>query len=579
MPLGYLDDHMSIFEDFRHNVLMMLSVFDPIFDINSTLSIPDKREFGNITTNIAFRLKDTLKKSPIAIANEFATAAKPNGLVSKIEAKNGYINFFINNEAYINAILEGATHEDYGSSDVGANKVVVFDYSSPNIAKPFGVAHLRSTIIGDSLSKCYNFLGYKCVRINYLGDWGTQFGKLMEGYKRWGDINKIKNNPLEESMKLYVKFNEEAEKDPELDNYAREWFKKLELHDKEAVELWSLFKTASINYFNKIYKLLKVEFDSIDGESMYGRGNSSEAVLKTLEKLSITKIESDNSIIIDLEGYGLGKTIIQKNDGSTIYMLRDILAAIDRQKRYMFDRSVYVVGSDQNLHFKQLFKTLELMGNKWATNCTHVEFGLINISGKKMSTRKGRIVLLEDVLKQSIDRVEGIINKREEHTKASDMARIANSVGIGAIKFAILSHERRSTIDFDWDRILDFNGDTGPYIQYAYARACKLLEKNNVIYKKIDVSILAEHEIDLIYEIGEFNNIIKKSANEFQISVLAKYLIVLSRLFSKFYELSPINDVSTNAKLKELRLLIVYSFSVVLKNGLMLLGMDAINSM
>ncbi|MCL5423844.1 MAG: arginine--tRNA ligase, partial [Candidatus Marsarchaeota archaeon] len=483
---------MSIFEKFKQDVLMMLSAFDPIFDINSTLSIPDKREFGNITTNIAFRLKDTLKKSPTVIANDFANTIKPNGLVSKIEAKNGYINFFINNEKYINSILEEASQNDYGSSNVGADKVVVFDYSSPNIAKPFGVAHLRSTIIGDSLSKCYNFLGYYSVRINYLGDWGTQFGKLMEGYKRWGNIDEIKNNPLEESMKLYVKFNEEAEKDPTLDSYAREWFKKLESHDKEAIELWSLFKNASISYFNKIYKLLNVEFDSIDGESMYGRGNASETVLKILEKLSITKIESDNSVIIDLDKYGLGKyglgkTIIQKNDGSTIYILRDILAAIDRQNRYMFDISVYVVGSDQNLHFKQLFKTLELMGNKWATNCKHVEFGLINISGKKMSTRKGRIVLLEDVLKQSIDRVEKIIEKRDDHTKAIDIKSIANSVGIGAIKFAVLSHERRSAIDFNWDRILDFNGDTGPYIQYAYARACKLLEKNNIKYKKVDI--------------------------------------------------------------------------------------------
>ncbi len=570
---------MDIFENFRHDVLVMLSVFEPIFDINSTLSIPDKREFGNITTNIAFKLKDTLKKNPIAIAEDFARNAKPDKLISKIEAKNGYINFFINNEAYINAILENASHDDYGSSDIGSNKTIVFDYSSPNIAKPFGVAHLRSTVIGDSLSKCYNFLGYKCIRINYLGDWGTQFGKLMEGYKRWGNIEEIKNNPLEGSMKLYVKFNEEAEKDPALEEYAREWFKKLESHDKEAVELWTLFKTASINYFNKIYKLLNVEFDSIDGESMYGRGNNSEMIIKTLEKLSITKIESDNSVIIDLDKYGLGKTIIQKSDGSTIYILRDILAAIDRKKRYAFDISVYVVGSDQNLHFKQLFKTLELMGNKWANNCKHVEFGLINISGKKMSTRKGRIILLEDVLKQSIDRVESIINKREDHTKASDITRIASSVGIGAIKFAILSHERRSAIDFEWDRILDFNGDTGPYIQYAYARACRLLENNNIKYKKVDISILNEYEIDLLYEIGNFNNIIKKSAYEFQISVLAKYLIVLSRLFSKFYELSPINDKSTNAELRQLRLLIVYSFSIVLKNGLMLLGMDAVQNM
>lgn len=566
---------MHVFDEFKKEVIQMLS--DSYGgDVASTLIYPQQRAFGEISSNFAFKLKSNLSQNPITIADNFANNHKNGKYVSKVEAKSGYVNFFIDQKLFLDDVSKESSLANYGSSKEGSNKKIIIDYSSPNIAKPFGVSHLRSTAIGDSLSMCYSFLGYSCERINYLGDWGTQFGKLMEAYLLWGDVNRLKADPLEESLALYIKFNKQAESDPTLEDKARLWFKKLEDQDPKALEMWNIFRNYSIDYFKRIYSLMGVTFDSIEGESAYAKGEHTNKVLSNLAALNLSSSDQDGSIIINLDAYNLGTTILQKKDGSTLYILRDIAAAIDRNERYAFKKSIYVVGADQNLHFKQLFKILELMGYQWAKDCVHVEFGLITIDKKKMSTRKGKIVLLEDILKSSIDQVDIIIKNRDKKP-TSDVKKISSIVGIGAVKFAIISHERKHTVEFNMERILDFNGDTGPYLQYAFARASKLLGGATHNDKKL--SILSEIEKDLLYKIFQFPEIIKKAAYQYQINAISSYLIELTHLFSAFYESCPVNSDAIAPSERLSRLLIVECFSNTLKNGLMLLGINVMEEM
>jgi arginyl-tRNA synthetase len=476
----------------------------------------------------------------------------------------------------------------YGSSSMGKGKTVIVEFSSPNIAKPFGIAHIRTTVIGHVLRNIYKFLGYETIAINHLGDYGTQFGKLIVAYKTWGNKELVEKDPIPELLKLYVKFHDEAEKDPVLEDKAREWFKKLEEGNKEAVELWQWFRDVSLREFNRIYEMMGIEFDSYAGESFYS--DKMPAVIELLGEKKLLE-HSQGAEIVDLEKYDMPPALIRKSDGSTLYITRDITAAIYRKEKYNFYKNIYVVGSQQNLHFQQMFKILELMGYDWAKDCIHVPFGMVSLEDGTMSTRKGRVVFLEDVLKKAVEKTRDIIAEKNPDLK--DKEKIAEEVGIGAVMFQELSHSRIKDYTFSWDNTLSFEGETGPYVQYTHARANSVLEKaavydyadildstniETVLEKEVNYKLLTEDEafsiLKIIYKLPE---VIIKAMERNEPFILTRQIIDLAQAFNRFYHEYPI--LVDDPELKRARLLLVLTTKNVLKTGLALLGIKAPDKM
>ncbi len=512
-----------------------------------------------------FTLAKEYKKVPQEIAKDLEKRLKASKNIEKITANGPYLNFFINKAAYNKDIIESKFQKKKQK-----NKVITIDFSQPNIMKPFSIAHLRSTMIGNAISQILTYEGYKVIKINHLGDWGTQFGKMMYAYETWGNKKDLMKDPMHYMTDLYVKFHKEAESNPSLEDKGREWFAKLEKGDKKARVYWELFSKLSLQYYNKTYKRLNISFDSWAGEAFY------EPLLKDtialLQKKGIVK-KSEGALVVDLESYGITPCIIQKSDGSTIYATRDIAAAIYRAKTYHFDKNLYVVDVRQSLHFQQVFKTLELANFLWAKDCIHLPFGTMKFEDGVMSTRKGIIIFLEDVIDKAVDSVEKIIEEKNPSLKNKN--KVAEQIGLGAIIFWDLSHDRIRDITFSWEKVLDFNGETGPYVQYTHARAAAILRKAKGTKEKPCYEKLATtQEKELLKQLSLYEEIIEKAADQYKPSILAKYLITLCQVFNDFYEHCPC-VTEEDKTLASARLQLVKKTKETLAHGLSLLGIQA----
>lgn len=531
------------------------------------LETPPNSELGDFALP-CFEYSKKLKKSPQDIAQEITKKIKLY-FIEKTEIKGAYLNFFIKKHLVAEKLFDQIYKEqnNYGAKNLGKNKTIAIDYSHPNVAKPFNIGHLRSTIIGNSIYKMYTFLGYKVQRLNYLGDWGTQFGAMISAYLKWGDKKKLEKEGINYLVSLYIKFHKEEENNPELHEEAKEWFKKLEQGDKKALELWKSFKDISIKEFKKIYDILEVEFDSFDGES-----SVKDLVEETVELIKKKKIseESEGALIVKLQG--MPPCMLFKTDETTTYASRDLAAIRARNKLYSPAKIIYVVGAEQKLHFQQVFAVAKK--TSWDTaELIHVDFGLyLGQDGKKLSTRKGKIILMEDVLQETIELALKTI--KEKNPELKNKEETARMVGVGAIMFGDLANDRVKDVIFDMEKILDFNGDTGPYLQYTHARAYSILRKAPKIELKTDLKILKEKvEHDILIQLARFGNTIIDSAQNHKPHILARYLIELARLFNEFYQKHPV--ISEDKELMKARLLIVHSARQVIFNGLNLLGIKA----
>ena len=545
-------------------------------EIISILEMPPFEEMGDIALPCFFLAKK-YKKAPNAIAAELAGEIIPDDIIFGVEAKGPYLNFSLNRTAVISISLSEILRkkEDYGKSLDGQGKSIVIDYSSPNIAKPFGIGHLRSTVIGAALKRIYQYQGYNVVGINHLGDWGTQFGKVILAYKLWGDEKKLNENPIEYLYELYVKIHQEEENDPKLAEKSREEFKKLENSDSENYKLWERFSDLSKQEFDKIYKMLDVEFESVAGESFYN--DKIAEVQRKLEKAGLLK-ESKEAIIIDLEKYDMPPMLVKKSDDTTLYATRDLAAAIYRKENYNFHQMLYVVGVAQSLHFRQLFKVLELLGYDWAKDCHHISFGWVKLGDEMMSTRKGNIVFLEDVLSKAIELARKII--KEGSPDLPDPDRTAFDVGVGAVIFTDLAYRRDTDISFDWDRMLDFSGNSGPYLQYTHARICSVLRKyGKPAPKEFSAECLKLPEEYLIAKkLSLFSDIIDKAGNEYEPYHISSFLLELCGLFNTYYQKYKAPEdriISTNQEKTESRIVMTDAIRNVLASGLFILGIKA----
>lgn len=535
---------------------------------------PKNSEMGDYAFP-CFKLAKELKKAPAIIAEELKNNMDiDKNLIEKVEIVGGYINFYINKESLAREVIKefDLKKEKYGSSNEGENKNVVIDYSSPNIAKPFHIGHLRSTVIGQSLYNIYKFLGYNSIGINHLGDWGTQFGKLIEGYKRWGKEYNIDKNPIDELTKLYVRINEECKKDESVLEECRNNFKKLEDGDKTCVELWKKFRELSLNEFQRIYDILGTKFESVCGESFYT--DKMPEIVEMLEK-SGKLIESQGAKVVDLEEKNMPPCIIIKSNKSTTYETRDLAAILYRARTYDFCKAIYVTSYEQILHFEQIFEVAKLldMDEKYKENLVHVPFGMVRLKEGKMSTREGNIIKLEDLLNEAVSRVEKIIE--EKNPELENKKEIAKKVGIGAVIFNDLSNSRIKDEIFDWDTMLNFNGETGPYIQYIYVRTKSVLNKAGYIPKIEDVKIdnlLDKSSMEVLKLIYSFNEIVKLSISKNEPYIIARFLIDLAKAYSVFYTENQI--MIENTEIKDARIYLTYMVNVVLETGANLLGIQ-----
>jgi arginyl-tRNA synthetase len=532
------------------------------------LEIPKDSKMGDFSLP-CFSLSKEFKKNPQEIAKELSSKLKEIKEFEKVEAVSGYLNIFLKNNFVANETITKILKEKekYGSSKKGKNKKILLDFSSPNIAKPFGIGHLRSTIIGNSLSKIAEFNGYKPVKINYPGDWGTQFGKLIVSYKKFGNEAKLKENPIKYLLELYVKVNSE-----EYEEEARAEFKKLEEGNQESLKLWKKFKELSFKEFNRIYTQLGIEFDELSGESFYN--SKLNSISSVLESKNLLK-ESDGAKIVDLSKYNLGIVLINKQDGASLYATRDLAAVIDRYQRYKFNKMIYEVGSEQNLHFKQIFKILELLGFDWAKNCVHVSHGLyLDSDGKRFATRKGKTVFMQEILDETIELAKQELLKREKLSE-KELNDRASKIAISAILYGDLKNYRTNNIVFDVERFLSFEGNTGPYLLYTYARAKTLLLKSKQKRSKLDYSSLNDIEKKLILELTKFSSIVENSFEGYSPNLIANYAYEISQLFNEYYHQSKIIGSENEAE----KVSIVLAFSIVLKSALSLLGIPVLERM
>lgn len=542
-------------------------------ELATYIEIPPNSDLGDYAFP-CFKLAKALRKAPPVIATEIKNNIEVDEkIVEKIEIVGGYLNIYINKETLAQNVLNEIAEkkEKYGSSNIGQGKNVVIDYSAPNIAKPFHIGHLRSTVIGGALYKIYNFLGYNSVGINYLGDWGLQFGKVMAGYDMWKDEYDFSKSEIQAILKIYVRFCQEEKEKPELTEKAREYFKRLEDGEEKEVETWKWIRKISLENYQKTYNLLNSKFDSYNGESYYN--DKMEPVVEELRNKGLLK-ESEGAQVVDLSEYDMPPCIIITSAGTTIYATRDLASLKDRINKYNFDKAIYVVGNEQRLHFKQVFKVLELMGYpEYAARCEHVPFGLVvDKTGEKIGSRKGNSVFLEDILKEAIQKVEKIID--EKNPKLENKEDVARKVGVGAIIFNDLSNSRIKDEIFDWDMLLNFQGETGPYIQYIYVRTRSLLEKAGYVpnLENINCGKLQEKEaIETLKLLYNFNETVQVAAEKNEPSIIARYLINVAQSFSTFYNEHKI--ITEDKAIQDARLALTYAVGTVLETGVKLLGM------
>ena len=538
-------------------------------EISDLIEIPPNSDMGDYAFPV-FKLAKTFRKAPNLIAEELAKKEFNNENIKKIANVGPYVNFFVDNSKLVESVLTEAVKDDFGSSHIGVGKNVVFDFSSTNIAKPFHIGHLRSTVIGNAIRNIMKYQGFNTTGVNYIGDYGTQFGMMISAYLKWGDEDKINADPIKELLNLYVKYNKIAKEDETYMDEARDWFDKLEKKDPTAVKLWSWFREISLKEFQRVYDLLGVEFDNFNGESFHSQfiGDALEAI----DKKNLLE-ESDGAMIINLDDENLPPVLIKKSNGSSTYLTRDIATAMYRKKTYDFYKNVYVVASQQKLHFEQLRAVLKKMGFDWWNDCEHVSFGMVSMKDGSMKTREGKVIFLEDVLNRAIDKTKSIIEERNPNLENKE--EVAKQVGVGAVIFQDLFNNRIKDYTFDWDQVLNFDGETGPYTQYTFARSCSILDKGEFELKdnsKFDL-LVDDTEIDIVKHLSKFEEVLLNATEKYEPSFLTRYTVELAKLFNKFYANCPINTAED--ELKYQRLYLTYSVNKCLKLSLSLLGIEA----
>ncbi len=554
--------------------LISEQVTDLSFDeVKNMIETPQDSKMGDYAFP-CFRLAKVLRKAPPLIAKGIAEAIAENDIFEKVEQVNAYVNMFISKEEFVEEVVEEVMEkgDEYGRSNVGEGKPVIVEFSSPNIAKPFHIGHIRSTVIGNSINLLWDAMGYKVTRINHLGDYGTQFGKMIVAYRHWGNEEDVRREPIKTLLHYYTKFHEEAENDPSLDDEARDTFAKLEQGGKEETELWQWFRDESLKEFTRVYNMLGIEYDSYAGESFYS--DKMPAVVQELKDKNLL-VESNGAEIVDLEPYGLTPAPILKSDGSTLYITRDLACAKYRKATYDFYKNIYVVASQQNLHFQQLKKILELMGYEWSKDIVHVPFGLVSLEEGTMSTRHGRVVFLEDVLNRAIDETREII--REKGVATDNIEETAKQVGVGAVVFNELSNNRIKDYVFSWKQVLDFNGETGPYVQYTYARCASILRNAGEDAGNLsgfDPSyITGDAAYTLAKEIYALTDVIIEAGEKYEPSILTRHIVDMAQAFNKFYHDEHI--LTDDREERKAKLALVVAAKTAIRNGLRLLGMEA----
>lgn len=547
-------------------------------EIKGYIEIPPNSDMGDYAFP-CFKLARALKKSPQIIAEELKEKINIDENIEKIEVIGGYLNIFVNKLVLIKTVLEEITvkKELYGSNLSGNGKNIIVEYSSPNIAKPFHIGHLRNTVIGSALYKIYKFLGYNTIGINHLGDYGTQFGKMIEAYKRWKDEYNLEENPIDECMNMYVRINNLCKEDESVLEKCRDNFKKIESGEPECVQIWNMFKDLSLKEFQRIYDLLDVKFDSLNGEAFYS--DKMDEVVKKLENKGVLK-DSEGAKIVDLEDKGMGVCMIKKSNGSTIYATRDLAAILYRARTYDFDKCLYVVAYEQNLHFRQIFEVAKYLDlpEKCLNGLEHVAYGMVRLTTGKMSTREGTVIKVDELLQEAIDRVEKVIE--EKNPNMENKKEEATKIGIGAVIFNNLCNTIIKDQVFDWDTVLNFNGETGPYIQYIYVRTKSVLEKIGQIpdISSINFELLQDKEsLKVLSTLYNFENVLMQVVEKNEPSLLARYLITLSQSYSNFYNENRI--IGENEDIKNARAYLTYATNIVLKKGSELLGIKMPNKM
>jgi len=533
------------------------------------MEIPPQPNMGDYAFP-CFQLAKVMRKAPNLIAKELAEKVEKDNIIEKAEAAGGYLNFFVNREEFIKEVINQVIQQGnkYGSSDEGEGKTVLVEFSSPNIAKPFHIGHLVNTITGNAIEKIFKHLGYNTVRLNHIGDYGTQFGKLISAYKRWGNDEVIEKDPINELMKIYVKFHEEAEKDPSLEDEGRQYFKKLEEGDPEAVALWEKFRELSLKEFKKLYDDFNIEFDSYAGESFYT--DKMPEVIDILREKNLLK-ESSGAQIVDLEQFNLPPCIILKSDGATIYATRDLAAAIYRKRTYDFYKCLYVVGNTQALHFKQVFSVLKLAGFDWADNCVHIGTSLVKFADRKLSTRKGDVIFAKEVVDEAVEKTLEIINTKNPNLENKE--DVAKKVGMGAIIYTFLKNNMDKDIVFSWEDMLNFEGESGPYVMYSYVRGKSILRKAENMDINPDLSNLkTDDEFYLVKHLSLFKETVKQAAERYEPFVINRYVTELAKAYNKLYNTHPI--LTADKEVRDARLALTKAVTIVLATGLGLLGIQ-----
>ena len=533
------------------------------------IEIPPQSNMGDYAFP-CFQLAKTMRKPPHMIAKELADKFAKDNVLEKAEAAGGYLNFFINREEYtkhtINEVLEKGSN--YGKQKGNEDKTVLVEFSSPNIAKPFHIGHLYTTVIGSAIEKVFRHLGYNTQRLNHIGDYGTQFGKLISAYKRWGNEEVIDKDPINELLKIYVKFHEEAQKDESLEREGRMYFRQLEENEPEATAIWQKFKDLSLREFKELYKVLNIEFDSYNGESFY-----SDKMPEIIEMLYAKKllVESEGARIVDLSEFNLPPCLVIKSDGATIYVTRDLAAALYRKRAYDFYKNVYVVGGTQTLHFKQVFAIMKLLGYEWADNCVHVGTALVKFADKKLSTRKGDVIFAKEVIEEAEEKTLEVIESKNPNLANKEL--VAKQVGIGAIIYTFLKNSRERDVVFSWEESLSFEGESGPYVQYGYVRGNSILNKAGSYNKNPDLSVLtSEDEFNLVKLLGSMDEVLKEAAERYEPFVVTRYATDLAKAYNKFYNSHHI--LNAEEKVKDARLALTKAVCIVLKISLGILGME-----
>ncbi|MCL1896048.1 MAG: arginine--tRNA ligase [Clostridiales bacterium] len=577
--------------DYKHEIAVRIAALESAKEagleeagVYALIEIPQDTELGDFAFP-CFRLAKALKKAPQAIAagleEEWDAAPQPlDGGPVRCRAAGPYLNFFLDRAEYIGDVVRSVLEEGarFGGSELGAGRRMLVEYSSPNIAKPFHIGHIRSTVIGSAIGNIFEFLGYDVLRLNHLGDYGTQFGKLIVAYRRFGCREDVEASPITTLLDYYVKFHKLAEEDPSLEVEARAAFSALERGEEEEAALWEWFREESLKEFTVVYDMMGIRFDSFDGESFYS--DKMGRFTQELERDGLLE-ESDGAQIVDLEGHGLGKALIKKSDGSTLYITRDIAAAVYRKEHYGFYRNIYVVASQQDLHFKQWIKILDLMGYEWAGDCVHVPFGLVRLADGAMSTRTGNVVFLEDVLRQAVDKTKEIIG--EKGIVTDDIDETARQIGIGAVVFQELHNNRIKDYEFDWSRVLNFDGETGPYAQYSHARAASILRKAGEL--GLDVSpgalsaaggydaIASDAVFALAKLTGALPRVVAEAGEKYEPSLITRHVADIAQAFSAFYHDEPI--LADEGEARQAKLALTAAVKQTIRNGLALLGISA----